>query len=439
MKSLNLKILAITFLAVCVLTSSKNVTYAEIPDVCNPQDESSSKILDALRFLSLDTTGMGLAQTASAVIPSIVGTGMSPNGQFSCLGYIREKLVENGIDPGDIPECVAQSVRDCEQMLANYQEPEIARPFDEDSLVSGSLLGFTQKAEHAFYTPVPVNLAYYFKKQMEPVPYVGAALAAAPASYEGPYLNVVYEFWKAFRNAGYGLMGIVILITAILVATGKKIGSQTVVTVQYAIPRQIIALVMITFSYPIGATIASFGWVLDNSAKRIIYTLVGFGSSSLWDLGVGAVHLILGYLALRGLSGVGTFALAFAILLGIAVLFTYLLCVLKGIMLYIKMLIHIITAPFIMLRYAVPGNDSALTDWFKKFAVFIGGMFSIKMGIAITNIALVRILTDTTDGRVALAIPFIGEAVIAFIVIYGYNVARKLPDKLEASIMGKSR
>jgi len=64
-------------------------------------------------------------------------------------------------------------------------------------------------------------------------------------------LAALLPVWKAFRNIAYLLMAVVMIAVGFMIMFRKKIDPKTVVTAQNAIPRIIIALILITFSYAI--------------------------------------------------------------------------------------------------------------------------------------------------------------------------------------------
>lgn len=64
-------------------------------------------------------------------------------------------------------------------------------------------------------------------------------------------LSPLLPLWKVFRNIAYFLMAIVMVAIGFMVMFRKKIDPKTVVTVQNALPRVVITLILITFSYAI--------------------------------------------------------------------------------------------------------------------------------------------------------------------------------------------
>lgn len=77
-------------------------------------------------------------------------------------------------------------------------------------------------------------------------------------------LQPVQGLWTAFRNVSYGLFVIVAIIFAFMIMFRVKLSPQTVITVQSALPKLIIALILVTFSYAIA------GFLID-----LMYVFIG--------------------------------------------------------------------------------------------------------------------------------------------------------------------
>jgi hypothetical protein len=86
-------------------------------------------------------------------------------------------------------------------------------------------------------------------------------------------LNPVQDAWKTFRNFMYGIFIIIIIIMAFMIMFRVKLSPQTVITVQSAIPKIIISLILITFSYAIAGlmidllyvVIGIFAWLVNQN------------------------------------------------------------------------------------------------------------------------------------------------------------------------------
>lgn len=77
-------------------------------------------------------------------------------------------------------------------------------------------------------------------------------------------LEPIQSFWRAFRNVAYGLFVIVAIVFAFLIMFRVKLSPQTVVSVQSALPKIIISLILVTFSYAIA------GFLID-----LMYVVIG--------------------------------------------------------------------------------------------------------------------------------------------------------------------
>jgi len=78
----------------------------------------------------------------------------------------------------------------------------------------------------------------------------------------------VQRLWQATRNISYGLLILVIIAFALMIMFRVKISPQAVITVQSALPKVVIGLVLITFSYAIA------GFLID-----LMYVVIGIISS----------------------------------------------------------------------------------------------------------------------------------------------------------------
>lgn len=75
-------------------------------------------------------------------------------------------------------------------------------------------------------------------------------------------LNPIQTIWKAFRNISFALFVVIILILSFMIMFRVKLSPQTVVTAQSAIPRVIIALILVSFSYAIAGLLVDFMYVI---------------------------------------------------------------------------------------------------------------------------------------------------------------------------------
>lgn len=67
--------------------------------------------------------------------------------------------------------------------------------------------------------------------------------------YEG--ISWVQKYWKGFRDMSYTLLILVVIVFAFMIIFRVKLSPQTVISVQSALPKVVVAMILITFSYAI--------------------------------------------------------------------------------------------------------------------------------------------------------------------------------------------
>ena len=214
--------------------------------------------------------------------------------------------------------------------------------------------------------------------------------------------------WVAVRNVTYFILILMIIGMAFLIMFRFKISPQTVITVQSALPKIIIALLLITFSYAIA------GFMID-----LLYVVIGIiagilSSSGLFNLGWadmynritgvswggGLIGLMLVYFLLFAITGlVATLSLdiinvlfaLLSIIILIVVLIALVFITFKIMWMLIKAFVNVLLLIAMGPIYIITGG---FTGWLKNLAsnlaVFatIGPMFAISflfMGAAIPD------------------------------------------------------
>jgi hypothetical protein len=248
-------------------------------------------------------------------------------------------------------------------------------------------------------------------------------------------LTPILGTWKAFRDMAYYLLTVMFLITGILILIRHKISSNMAVTVQNALPRLVITLIMITFSYAIAGAIVDLMFLVLNFIVNVfqnqifeagdINSTIGdarnlalnthifsftmdyvFGSpgshnSNAWEASRAVGQIV--YEAIKnaaGLSGAfesggflanlftGILQLIFAIIFGIALLIAMFRVFFALVMSYAGFVMNVVLSPLILLEGAIPGKDP-FKDWIKNLiaglAPFVVVVFMILMSLALTG------------------------------------------------------
>lgn len=245
-------------------------------------------------------------------------------------------------------------------------------------------------------------------------------------------LSVLLPIWKAFRNIAYGIIAVILVIVGFMVMLRKKIDPKTVVTVQNSIPRVVIALLLVTFSYAIvGVLIDLMYLTMVLLMNLIIHENPGrFGTDTVqkyingnfgevtkvygvglgkalgnigafvpwWGYAAGAgLILLLGFL-ISGKGGLGDTLttsgwisltlfgiIALVILFGVVRLFFILLDA------YINIIISLITAPLHLMLEAVPGANT-FSSWLRQLLSKLVVFPTVAVVLLITYY-----LTSSTD------------------------------------------
>ena len=130
--------------------------------------------------------------------------------------------------------CILRGCTDKPGHVFNYQNSTLAQ--------LGSTMAF-------FYTSPPANLALFFQDSGESLGLIPKSTYAQGTGYNG--LRPLLTAWKGFRNMAYAIIAFFMIVIGFMVMFRKKIDPKTVVTVQNALPRLVITLLLITFSYAI--------------------------------------------------------------------------------------------------------------------------------------------------------------------------------------------
>jgi len=368
---------------------------------------------------------------------------MPPPIGFSVLGTLCEAATGALANPGN-----------CEHFMLGYDAPSGGFA---DSPVSGSLIGLYYTAERMQKSSVPpLDVKYFASKQFEKVPYLGTALAAE--SYTTPFVNDIYRAWVIVRNLALSVFSLIVLGVGIMMINRSRVNPQTVVTIQYALPKIILSLIFIIFSYPIGAVMCTFFYrmvgILDNiiyyqgytmlneSIIRDFFVLDSSGEPTFSFGKFGAYIFVATFF-----RGLGIFPILLALVILLVALCQVLIIIVKYFILYIKMLFEVLMAPASMAIYAIPGNDTKLMDWFKKMAAY--GISMMVLGAGPHLVLVIALMAGYDSSNFSPSGPSWGDSITSFggltiimtvlIIFVGLGLILKMPDKIIEAITGQRK
>jgi len=251
----------------------------------------------------------------------------------------------------------------------------------------------------------------------------------------------VVDIWSATRNIAYLFYVVIMIIIGFMIMFRNKIGGQVVVTIGNSIPKLVLSLVLVTFSFAIIGILIDLGGILRNTIAILYYGGDG-------DLGIpvhNPMYLLGGFwnqnfiesfkdlipnARLDFWGGIGEFLLN-----GGNTILNLIFClVMTGLILYgaIKLwfiliksyfgiLVNVVVAPLTIAASAIPGNDYMILDTFKSAA---RNILVFPLAFAIINLPYVlesagvelkfpETLVGTTTGD---------KDVIAKLLLYGIKI-----------------
>lgn len=423
---------------------------------CNPE---ANAFRSAQKWFSLD-----MQRTVQNLVIASVDTvfastnGVPPNKLVMCQKYVKEELARVNPDWGNPPKEteLCAPTTDEEEYIENVCKPLVSyigtegRGEEQGSKgsdlavykgsIEGSLIGMGTKLEgFSRKEPLPVNLAYYWDQSVGNIPVVGRALAQSGGeAYENlPVVAAVYSIWRLSLRVALGLISVVLLYSGLMIVMRRKVNSQLVVSVQYALPKIVIAVILIIFSYPIGAVITSIGFALYRGAFPIVFNLMTGGTVNANEFASGTLSIALIADTLsqsKGGLGYIVVALIMSALLSLAKIILYL----KVLIVYIKMAFSIVTAPLEFALGAVPGNDKSITGWFTRMAKYALTIFGMGVVIPLTLVVGLEVSVAYSRGTgetggwgniISLIVPIL-------IVIFGFGMGMSMEGKVDALFGG---
>lgn len=279
-----------------------------------------------------------------------------------------------------------------------------------------SAFGQTSNLVGALYTNPPANTGTWFAD-------VATNIGIAPKAYAQGIgfsaLSPLLGLWKVMRNISYALLIIVLLVIGLMIMFRAKIDPRTVISIQSALPRIVITLLLITFSYPLaglmidlmyvvlflGISIIAQPGLFPNATTQTVTGLQAefasggglfriFGSipgsvvteGLVSIVGIALIPLTAGLKVLTGLKGfitavrtstaagqiaggaaLGTIGLGGIVFLLVILAFLFAVVRIFFILLnsYIQLIIAVIFAPILLLGSAIPGQN-AFSSWIRN-------------------------------------------------------------------------
>jgi hypothetical protein len=248
----------------------------------------------------------------------------------------------------------------------------------------------------------PASGVQYVSEKLERLNLVDTAYAQN-TGFGFTTLEPVAKLWVPVRNASYALMVVAIVVLAFMIMFRTRISPQASLTVQIAIPKIVIALVLITFSYAIAGFMIDLAYLVLGLVGAMfsvggISTLDApalFGGLQNWGNGMVAIGVmlflyVLAPTLLLGIGSLGLLGIA-AILILILVVIVYLIALVKILwVMFRSMLILtllVVLAPIYIL-WGVISSSGGFGGWLKMFVANLSIFVTIPLLIFFANVIM---------------------------------------------------
>ncbi len=172
----------------------------------------------------------------------------------------------------------------------------------------------------------PLHVSEYFRYLSENFGLVKTAHAANGIGFD--QLTPIMSLWIAFRNLSYLLFVLVFIAIGFAVMLRAKIDPRTVMTIENQIPKLIVALLLITFSFAIAGFVIDIMWVgiylvinlfatLDPVLSKQIGSITSSVTGNPYDFVNTFNNGIGGFLGIAGQAAIGVKGISTAIIANI--------------------------------------------------------------------------------------------------------------------------
>jgi len=233
---------------------------------------------------------------------------------------------------------------------------------------------------------------YYAYKAIENIPVAKDAFAQSKENMWGLgnfYRDTSYNMWVTVRNISYGLIGLLSIILGLTLMSSNSIFDSNAkwrLSLEQAIPRVIIAVILIQFSYFIGESLL---YIANESNFEPIFRYIANipGGGGWANLGAGLTALaptalLGGVLALTvSIPGVGQFLLIGLLVFGLWYLYRLLVLWFYNFTLVLEVVLFTIASPLIISMSLLPGEAGAQQTrrYFSTFLSLLGRTFLLKI------------------------------------------------------------
>lgn len=212
------------------------------------------------------------------------------------FGYTEPWYCIASLATGDAGECLDQIFPD-DINPQSFAYPD--RSITEGILEDKSLSGITY-IKNGLSKLNPVNEIY-----------------AQESGFGYGKLSAIQNLWQATRDVAYSLFVVMAIILAFMVMFRVKTSPQTVVTIQSALPKLAVALILVTFSYAIAGFLIDLMYVVIGVISIFVSQATSFNSHQVFNLLTLGPYIDIPDLGITNPEATGTGIFGFVVLYGI--------------------------------------------------------------------------------------------------------------------------
>ncbi|OGK23973.1 hypothetical protein A2954_07400 [Candidatus Roizmanbacteria bacterium RIFCSPLOWO2_01_FULL_37_12] len=133
-------------------------------------------------------------------------------------------------------------------------------PADGDKRFQSSIFGYMSKLLAMPYSRAPASGISWVYNGLADSGFITKSFAAQGIGFAA--ISPLQPIWKIFRDVSYVFLVLVLVAIGFMIMFRMKINPQTVISVENALPKIIISLLLITFSFPIAGFLIDLMYVI---------------------------------------------------------------------------------------------------------------------------------------------------------------------------------
>lgn len=316
---------------------------------------------------------------------SWVDTGYADSIKAAEGGDVNKSAHVSSVNTDNYSDFIRRAIGPVKGITISAEEMDT--PYAQNMFKQSALAGVSQYI-YAMYANPPASTYAFMQDIGHTLGFLPKQVNAQGIGFSG--MTSLLPIWKVFRNISYAILAIVMVVVGFMVMFRKKIDPKTVVTVQNALPKIVVTLLLITFSYAIVGLLIDFMYlVLVLGVRLLVDATPGtfdaghIARMSSSDFGGVWKSIFAGFASIEDLMvflfpnspdfgilnifnpAYDIVGLLLAVILSIALLFGVVRLFFMLLSAYIQIVLALLTGPIQMLLDALPGGQG-FSSWLKN-------------------------------------------------------------------------